>query len=109
MKKVYNKLVRDKIPEIIEKEGKTVSVRILSDEEFRGELRKKIKEEAEELTAAGGSVAEMMKEIGDIYEVIDAIISSSGLDREKILKLKEERKAKRGGFEKKIFLENVEE
>jgi len=48
-----------------------------------------------------------MKEIGDIYEIIDAIIDNCGPDREEIKKLKSERKIKRGGFSKKIFLISV--
>jgi predicted house-cleaning noncanonical NTP pyrophosphatase (MazG superfamily) len=109
MKKIYNKLVRDGIPEIIKKEGKNVSARILSDDEFVSELYKKIKEEAIELSEAEGDQAATMKEIGDIYEVIDALIDSLSLDREEINRIKNERKENRGAFKKKIFLESAEE
>lgn len=109
MKKVYNKLVRDRIPEIIKEEGKNVSARILSDDEFISELYKKVKEEAIELSATEGDLTETVKEIGDVYEVIDALIDTLSLDREEIGRIKNERKENRGAFKKKIFLESVEE
>ena len=107
MEKIYNKLVRDNIPEII-KAGKGVpKTRVLADEEFIIELLKKLKEEAEELVLAKDDKLELPKEIGDVYEVIDSIIEYYNLDRDKIMKLKNERQQKRGGFKKKIFLESV--
>jgi predicted house-cleaning noncanonical NTP pyrophosphatase (MazG superfamily) len=109
MKKVYNKLVRDRIPEIIKKEGKNVSVRILSDDEFVSELYKKVKEEAIELAAVEGDLTETVKEISDVYEVIDALIDALSLDREEIGRTRNERKENRGAFKQKLFLESVEE
>jgi len=105
--KIYNKLVRDKIPEIIEKDGEKPFIRILDDVEYRKELKKKIKEEAEELSLAENN-QDLIKEIGDVLEVLEYIEKSFGLDKEEILKVKEERKQKRGGFDKKIFLEKTE-
>jgi len=107
MAKIYNKLVRDRIPEIIEKDGEVPFVRILDDAEYREELKKKLREEAEELILAKDN-DELIKEIGDVLEVLEFIEKSFGLDKEEILKIKEERKQKRGGFEKKIFLEKTE-
>lgn len=108
MGKIYNKLVRDKIPEIIKADqGRAPKTRVLANEEFIIELLKKLKEEAEELVLAKDDKLELPKEIGDVYEVIDAIIEYYNLDRDKIMKLKNERQQKRGGFKKKIFLESV--
>ena len=107
MAKIYNKLVRDRIPEIIEKDGEVPFTKILSDEEYKEELKKKLREEAEELILAKDN-DELIKEIGDVLEVLEYIEKSFGLDKEKILKIKKERKQNRGGFEKKIFLEKTE-
>ncbi|MBI5306738.1 hypothetical protein HZB04_04130 [Candidatus Wolfebacteria bacterium] len=51
---------------------------------------------------------DLIKEIGDVLEVLECIEKSFGLNKEEILKIKEERKQKRGGFDKKIFLEKTE-
>lgn len=99
----YRKLVRDNIPEIIKKRGAKPIIRKLDEDEYVVELFKKIKEEAGELIEAKDVQAEMKKEIGDIYEVIDAIIEYYQLDKEKIFELKKERLEKRGGFQKRIF------
>ena len=106
--KKYNKLVRDNIPEIIRADGENPKIKILQDEEYKKELLKKLVEEAAEAAAAGGSKKELMKEIGDIEEVIGAIINGYGLDKSEIEKLRAERKQSRGGFDKKIFLEYTE-
>lgn len=46
MEKIYNKLVRDKIPEIIENYGEIVFTHVLGDAEYRLELYKKLNENA---------------------------------------------------------------
>ncbi len=107
MTKIYNKLVRDKIPEIIKKDGEMPFIRILNDEEYKEELKKKAKEEVEELLLAKDN-SELAKEIGDVLEVLEHIEKAFGLNKEEILKIKDERKQKRGGFNKKIFLEKTE-
>ena len=104
---IYNKLVRDNIPEIIKQEKGEPKTRILKQEEYLKELFKKLAEEVREMTEAKQNKQELIKEIGDVYEIIDAIIDNCGLDKEEIMKLKSERKVERGGFEKKIFLESV--
>lgn len=104
---IYNKLVRDNIPEIIRQDKAEPQTRILERAEYLKELFKKLEEEAREMSEAKADKHELMKEIGDVYEIIDTIIDNCGLDKEKIMKLKNERKIKRGGFEKKIFLESV--
>lgn len=107
MVKVYRKLVRDKIPEIIAVKGEKAKVRTLTDEEFTRALAAKLVEEAREVGKATGDRAELAKEIGDVLEVIDVLVAHEGLNRHEIERVKAERKAKRGGFEKKIMLESV--
>ncbi|MDP2736885.1 MAG: nucleoside triphosphate pyrophosphohydrolase [bacterium] len=107
MEKIYNKLVRDNIPEIIKQDNAEPRIRILEQEEYLKQLFKKLEEEAREVAGAAANKNELMKEIGDVYEIIDAIIDNCGLDKEEIMKLKNERKIERGGFNKKIFLESI--
>lgn len=106
--KTYNKLVRDKITEIIEKNGERCKSRILTDGELKEELLKKIVEEAKEVLETNGDKRELTKEIGDLYEIIDYLIKAYKLDRSEIEKMRQERKVSRGGFDKKIFLESTE-
>ena len=107
-RKIYNKLIRDKIPEIIEKDGVGSKTRILDDLEYKRELLKKITEEAQEVLETQGDSKELIKEIGDVLEIIDYLIKTFNLDREEINKIKEYRKESRGGFDKRIFLEYTE-
>jgi predicted house-cleaning noncanonical NTP pyrophosphatase (MazG superfamily) len=103
----YDKLIRDQIPEIIERAGKKYSIEIMDDEEYRKYLIKKLLEEAQEAEKAEeGSLA---KEIADIYEVLDAVIDIHDFDKEEILNLQNKRRLERGGFKKKMKLLWVEE
>lgn len=106
--KVFNKLVRDRILEIIEQDGEKPVSRILELAEYRQELAKKAVEEAYEIVAAGDNKEELLKEIADVLEVLDALIVSYDLDKTQLQQIKEQRKAKRGGFEKRIFLQSSE-
>jgi predicted house-cleaning noncanonical NTP pyrophosphatase (MazG superfamily) len=106
--KKYHKLVRDNIPEIIRVNGQDPRIRILEEEEYKKELLKKLVEEASEMAAVGGAKEELIKEIGDVEEVIEAVINSFALDKKEIEKLRIKRKETRGGFNKKIFLEYTE-
>ncbi|MEX0934982.1 MAG: nucleoside triphosphate pyrophosphohydrolase [Candidatus Paceibacterota bacterium] len=108
MTEVYNKLVRDLIPDIIAADGKEASVRILEEDEYKIALLSKLIEEAEEVVEASGDSKELTKEIGDLEEVISSLIQACDLSREDITKLRQERKEDRGGFAKRIFLESVE-
>lgn len=104
MKKMYEKLVRDKIPDIIRKDGEEPMYMELADEEFVAALFDKLDEEVKEMIAAQNNKKELIKEIGDVYEVIDAIIKAHGLGKAEIMELKNKRKKERGGFKEKIFL-----
>lgn len=97
---VYNKLVRDLIPQVIKDHGKKLITRTLTDEEFQKELEKKLQEEVAEYLDSDGDIEEM----SDILEVMFAIIGSRGYTFEEVLKAKEEKAQKRGGFSKKVFL-----
>jgi predicted house-cleaning noncanonical NTP pyrophosphatase (MazG superfamily) len=97
--KVYNKIVRDKILEIIEKEGRKYNSRILSDGEAAEMLALKIKEEADEFIAAPSK-----EEMADLLEVIYSIAAKYGWDLDEIEKIRVEKNKKRGGFEKNIYL-----
>ena len=99
---MYNKLVRDNIPDIIKKNGATPIVRILDDEEYFKELNRKLKEELNEYLDGND-----IEEIADLYEVMLAILDykkMSLMEFDIIRKMKVE---KRGAFKNKIYLESV--
>lgn len=101
----YNKLVRDRIPEIIENNGEEPIVRILGDEEYRTELIKKLNEEYDEVVAA--SDEEVIEELADMLEVMESIAELHNKTLDDIILVKENKKNNRGGFSKKLFLEGV--
>ncbi|MBQ2873526.1 MAG: nucleoside triphosphate pyrophosphohydrolase [Bacilli bacterium] len=98
--KVYNKLVRDNIEDIMLGKGLKPVTRILSDEEYLKELNKKLLEEVNEYLES-----EEPEEIADIEEVILAILKTKGLSRDDIEKIRKDKSSKRGAFDKKLFLE----
>jgi len=102
MRKEYNKLVRDRIPEIIQRDGRQCEVRIASDEEYTQLLKAKLIEEAQEVASASDD--EIIKELADLYEVIDSLISAKGIDDEAIRIKQQERRLNRGGFENRVCL-----
>lgn len=106
--KIYRKLVRDRIPEIILAAGERPVTRVLSDKEYFHELLVKLGEESKEVLGAEADKTELAKEFGDVIEVLESAIKVSGISREEIEKVRTERLKKRGGFEKKIFLEKTE-
>ncbi|GAJ41285.1 MULTISPECIES: nucleoside triphosphate pyrophosphohydrolase [Anoxybacillaceae] len=103
---VYNKLVRDKIPQIIEQAGKTFTTRILEDDEYRKELRKKAFEELEEYMNAGDD-EKALEELADVLEIIHALAECHGSSIERVEQIRAEKAEKRGGFKEKIFLVEV--
>ena len=106
--KTYNKLVRDRIPEIIEADGEKPTVRVLGESEYKTALLEKLVEEAREAVATNGDPKELAKEIGDVLEVVDAMVGAFGLDLSQIEEVKKKRREARGGFEKRLFLESTE-
>jgi predicted house-cleaning noncanonical NTP pyrophosphatase (MazG superfamily) len=103
---IYNKLVRDKIPMIIEKTGKTFTTRVLSDEEYIEHLRKKAFEELEEYMSAQNDET-AIEELADVLEIIHALAEYHGASIEKVEEIRAEKAEKRGGFREKIFLIEV--
>lgn len=99
---IYNKLVRDNIPEIIKKNGGEPKTRILGNEEYKKMLDEKLLEEVNEYLKDNN-----IEEIADIYEVIKAILKYKKSTFEDVEKTALEKKIKRGAFEEKIFLEEV--
>ncbi|HLR69051.1 MAG TPA: nucleoside triphosphate pyrophosphohydrolase [Virgibacillus sp.] len=105
---VYNKLVRDLIPKIIEKDGKNCSTKILNDEAYEKELKKKVYEELEEYMEAKNN-EEALEELADILELMHALAKVHDSNIDTIEKIREEKQIKRGGFEEKIFLIEVDD
>lgn len=105
---IYKKLVRDNIPDIIQKDNKIPKIRILSNDEYKHELLKKLIEESKEVLGSQEDKTDLIKELGDLLEVIDSVIKAFNFSKEEVLSLKEKRRQERGGFDKQIFLESVE-
>jgi predicted house-cleaning noncanonical NTP pyrophosphatase (MazG superfamily) len=104
----YNKLVRDRIPEIISQTGKNYSTRILDQSEYVKELKKKSLEELEEYMNANNN-DEALKELADLLEVIHALVENHGVSIEKVEELRRQKAEKHGGFKEKFYLIEVEE
>lgn len=97
----YNKLVRDNIIKIIESKGQTASFHIAkTDEEYWLKLREKLLEEVSELLQD-----ESIGEVADVLEVVDAMCMYKGFSKEDVEVVKKRKKDERGGFEKRIILE----
>ncbi len=88
MKKIYNKLIRDRIPEIIKKDGAGYKTRILRQKEYKQELLKKIVEESREVLETKGNKKELVKEIGDVQEIMNYIVQAFNLDKKEIEKIR---------------------
>ena len=99
----YNKLVRDRIPEIIAAAGHHPRTRVLDDAEYTAQLRRKLVEEVEEFITSNDA-----EELTDILEVLFAIASQMGIDPQLLDELRRSKKDKRGGFEAKILLIDAE-
>lgn len=100
--KIYNKLVRDKIIDIIEADGRIAKYRILDDNEYRQELNKKLQEEVKEYLEDNN-----VEELADIVEVIYGILNSMDVSIKEFEKIRMNKQEKRGAFEKKIYLEEA--
>lgn len=98
----YNKLVRDRIPEIIEVCGKRCVCSTLSDEEYLTKLDEKLNEELAEYQES-----KSMEELADLLEVIRAVAVARGSSMDEVEAIRRDKAAKRGGFEKKILLTEV--
>lgn len=104
MAKIYNKLVRDRIPEIIESDGRKCTTEILSDDRWLQMLDAKLDEELSEYQAS-----KSLEELADLLEVMRAVVKARGWSWEQLEQVRQEKAARRGGFEKKILLKEVSE
>ena len=106
MEQIFNKLVRDNIPKIIENNNETAVTRILTDEEFRSELLKKLQEECNEVSLAKNT-NELLEELADVLEILRALSNLENKSINDVIAIADEKKKKRGGFENKIFLQKT--
>ena len=99
---IYNKAIRDKIPEIIKNSGNISVVKNLSDEKFLVELEKKLKEEVEEYLEN-----KSVEELTDIIEVINRISELKGVSHNELEKIRQKKADERGKFNENLFLVDV--
>ncbi|WP_404349568.1 nucleoside triphosphate pyrophosphohydrolase [Sutcliffiella horikoshii] len=104
----YNKLVRDKIPQIIETTRKKFITKILNDDDYIKHLKQKTYEELDEYCSAQSN-EEAVEELADLLEVILALANYHGFSMEEVEKVRKEKADKRGGFQEKILLIEVED
>ena len=102
--KGYHKLVRDRIPEIIEADGKICVCETLSDEGYIHRLDQKLNEALAEYQES-----KSLDELADLLEVVQAVVKARGWTLEELEQIRADKAAKRGGFEKKILLKEVRE
>lgn len=100
----YDKLVRDKIPEIIEDDGKEYKMEVMDDEEYKEYLKDKLLEETEEYLRSGE-----VDELADVFEVVKTIAEDEGLGIADLEEMRKEKAKERGRFKKKIKLIEVRE
>ena len=98
----YHKLVRDRIPEIIETDGKKCVCETLSDEDYISLLDQKLNEELAEYQES-----KSLEELADLLEVVQAVVKARGWTLEELEQVRADKASKRGGFEKKILLKEV--
>ena len=101
--RTFNKLVRDKIPQKKKKKGIAYKATTLNYEEYRIELNKKLKEEADEYLADNS-----IEELADLQEVIYAILDERNISKEDFEKIRLEKVERRGAFKDRVFLETLD-
>ena len=106
MEQVFNKLVRDNIPNRIENNGEVAITRTLSDDEYKIELYKKLLEESHEVINSQG-VEDTLEELADVLEILKSIAKLNGKTLDDVIEKANQKRLKRGGFEKRIFLEKT--
>ncbi len=104
----HDKLVRDRIPEIIRARGATPITHVAGDVEYDERLRAKLREEVEEFLASE-TPQHAIEELADIQEVIRALCVLLGTTSESIEAIRQSKAEARGGFEERIVLEETRE
>ncbi len=102
--KKYNKLVRDRIPEIIEASGKKCNYEIMTDEVYLQKLNAKLTEELQEYLEC-----KSLEELADLLEVMGAVVKARGYSWDDLTRVRKEKKAARGAFDRRILLKEVVE
>ena len=102
--RTYNKLVRDRIPEIIESNGKHCVIETLDADRYIEMLEKKLDEELAEYQES-----QHLEELADLLEVMGAVVKARGYTWEQLTAVRKKKHAERGGFDKKVFLKEVRE
>lgn len=100
--RVFNKLVRDNIPDICKNNGQTPKYEVLDDKKYKFELKKKLKEETGEFL-----FSDNIEELADIVEVVEALANANGSSFDAVMRIKGEKAIKNGKFEKKLYLKSV--
>ena len=103
---VFRKLVRDPIPEIIQSEGRRPVSCTLDEPGYRKALLAKLIEEAQEASLATDD--DLPGQLADVLEVLRALTVTAGMSWPQLLALAEDKRSRRGGFGRRIFLESVE-
>jgi predicted house-cleaning noncanonical NTP pyrophosphatase (MazG superfamily) len=104
----YNKLVRDKIPKIIERQGKKAIYRRLNDAEMKEALKAKLVEETQELVNAE-TKEQIIEEMADVLAVLNAMRKKYGINYSDVETMREEKAIDKGAFFEGIYLEEVQE
>ncbi len=99
---LYNKLVRDNIPDLIREQGETPVIRTLNDEDYALCLAEKLREEVEEFLEDSN-----LDELSDILEVLEALSNLHGWTDGEIQRVRRDKAEQRGSFRERIFLEKV--
>jgi predicted house-cleaning noncanonical NTP pyrophosphatase (MazG superfamily) len=107
MRVAHHKLVRDQIPAIITADGGQPVTRVLDDVGYEAALRAKLLEEAHEAQAAADG--HLASELADVLEVLQALAAAHRMSCEDIVSEAGRKRAERGGFDNRIFLEYVEQ
>lgn len=102
MRRTYNKLVRDRIPEIIHAEGRECATEVMGEQDYVQALLEKLVEEAEEVRTA--TQEKRATELADLLEVFDALLQTQNVSLEEIRTIQEHRQAERGSFAKRLKL-----
>ena len=97
--KIYNKLVRDKIPDIIKEEGRNVKTKVLNENEYIEELNKKLQEEVSEYLKDNN-----VEELVDIVQVIYSLLDVRKFSMEKFENMRQQKNINNGAFKERLFL-----
>ena len=99
---VHNKLVRDRIPEMIEKSGKTCITEVLTNDAYIRALDTKLSEELAEYQQCKD-----LEELADLLEVMGAVVKARGYTWDDLTRVRKEKRAQRGAFDRRIFQKEV--